>query len=185
MLASSRGVALGCSSGVCAGSVAVASFMRVARCARELISKLASSNMRARVSCSNPASRVVPTASCSRWRRARAWAGSGDASRRARDSARPARGLCGNAAGSWREDAARWADGLDAGDADAELARLSAEIARHDELYYNDAEPEVCLVPPGGWSTRVNKLFLPAAKHVKTLYCYLRVSKVRVRVGQP
>ena len=73
----------------------------------------------------------------------RAWAGSGDASRRARDSPRPARGLSGIAAGSWREDAARWADGLDAGDADAELARLSAEIARHDELYYNDAEPEV------------------------------------------
>jgi DNA ligase (NAD+) len=117
--------------------------MRGARSARELIWKLASSNMRARVSCSNPASRVVPTASCSRWRRARAWAGSGDASRRARDSARPARGLSGSAAGSWREDAARWADGLDAGDADAELARLSAEIARHDELYYNDAEPEV------------------------------------------
>ena len=62
---------------------------------------------------------------------------------RARDSPRPARGLSGSAAGSWREDAARWADGLDAGDADAELARLSAEIARHDELYYNDAEPEV------------------------------------------
>ena len=49
----------------------------------------------------------------------------------------------------------------------------------------DDAEPEVCPVPQGGWSTRVNKLFLPAAKHVKTLYCYLRVSKVRVRVSQP
>ena len=124
------------------GSVAAASFMRGARSARELISKLASSNMRARVTFPNPASRVLPTAS-SRWRQARAWAGSGDASRRARDSPRPARGLSGSAAGSWREDAARWADGLDAGDADAELARLSAEIARHDELYYNDAEPEV------------------------------------------
>ena len=49
----------------------------------------------------------------------------------------------------------------------------------------DDAEPEVCPVPQGGWSTRVNKLFLPAAKHVKTLYCYLRVSKVRLRVSQP
>ena len=135
-------VALGRARGVRAGSVAAASFMRGARSARELISKLASSNMRARVTFPNPASRVLPTAS-SRWRQARAWAGSGDASRRARDSPRPARGLSGIAAGSWREDAARWADGLDAGDADAELARLSAEIARHDELYYNDAEPEV------------------------------------------
>ena len=135
-------MALGRARGVRAGSVAAASFMRGARSARELISKLASSNMRARVTFPNPASRVLPTAS-SRWRQARAWAGSGDASRRARDSPRPARGLSGIAAGSWREDAARWADGLDAGDADAELARLSAEIARHDELYYNDAEPEV------------------------------------------
>ena len=32
-------------------------------------------------------------------------------------------------------------------------------------------------VPEGGWSTRVPKLFLPATKHIKTLYCYLRVSK--------
>ena len=135
-------MALGRARGVRAGSVAAASFMRGARSARELISKLASSNMRARVTFPNPASRVLPTAS-SRWRQARAWAGSGDASRLARDSPRPARGLSGSAAGSWREDAARWADGLDAGDADAELARLSAEIARHDELYYNDAEPEV------------------------------------------
>ena len=41
----------------------------------------------------------------------------------------------------------------------------------------DEGEPEVMDVPEGGWSTRVPKLFLPATKHVKTLYCYLRVSK--------
>ena len=41
----------------------------------------------------------------------------------------------------------------------------------------DEGEPEVLDVPVGGWSTMVSKLFLPATKHVKTLYCYLRVSK--------
>merc|ERR1740139_520496 len=40
-----------------------------------------------------------------------------------------------------------------------------------------EGEPDVMDVPPGGWSTMVPKLFLPASKHVKTLYCYLRMSK--------
>ena len=41
----------------------------------------------------------------------------------------------------------------------------------------DEEEPEVMEVPEGGWSTMVSKLFLPATKHVKTLYCYLRMSK--------
>eukprot|EP00320_Phaeocystis_rex_P005784 CAMPEP_0119068958 /NCGR_PEP_ID=MMETSP1178-20130426/11434_1 /TAXON_ID=33656 /ORGANISM="unid sp, Strain CCMP2000" /LENGTH=80 /DNA_ID=CAMNT_0007050683 /DNA_START=12 /DNA_END=251 /DNA_ORIENTATION=+ len=32
-------------------------------------------------------------------------------------------------------------------------------------------------VPDGGWSTQVPKIFLPAAVHTRTLYCYLTVSQ--------
>ena len=41
----------------------------------------------------------------------------------------------------------------------------------------DEGEPEVIAVPEGGWSKQVSKLFLPATKHVKTPYCYLRMSK--------
>ena len=46
-------------------------------------------------------------------------------------------------ASSWREDAARWAGALDQAGAESELTRLTAEIVRHDRLYYVDAAPEV------------------------------------------
>ena len=39
------------------------------------------------------------------------------------------------------------------------------------------AEPEIMQVPKGGWSTQVPEIFLPAAVHMKTLYCYLRMSQ--------
>ena len=48
-----------------------------------------------------------------------------------------------SSASSWREDAARWAGALDPAGAESELARITAEIVRHDELYYLDAAPEV------------------------------------------
>lgn len=48
-----------------------------------------------------------------------------------------------SSASSWREDAARWAGALDPAVAESELARITAEIVRHDELYYLDAAPEV------------------------------------------
>ena len=44
---------------------------------------------------------------------------------------------------SWREDAARWAAALDAGAAVAEAETLAVEIAKHDALYYLDADPEI------------------------------------------
>jgi hypothetical protein len=44
---------------------------------------------------------------------------------------------------SWREDAARRAAGLGAAAAAAEAETLAAEIAKHDALYYLDADPEI------------------------------------------
>ena len=44
---------------------------------------------------------------------------------------------------SWRDDAARWAAGLDAAAAAAEAETLAVEIAKHDARYYLDADPDI------------------------------------------